>query len=301
VIPVLVGATAAGKSSFAHQYAYENGLQIINADSLSFYQGMDIGTAKPSLAERKEVVYHLIDCARADQPMSAGSFVKEVNRILKEQKRVLIVGGSHFYIQALTYGMWDAPEVSLDVKNQVRSLPFSEVKEKVLFLDPQIDISVTDEYRFRRALEMMLSTSLSLTQIKNAHPYCFDERFCLIGIFRDEADLHVRIQKRTRQMLEQGLILEVQMLLGQYPEDLRSFQSIGYKQVMAYLKQQHPKGRKPVLTLEDLEQEISLATRQLVKSQQDWLKKWQRQGVLQSFFFDQDQSCLKTYLDHLFG
>jgi tRNA dimethylallyltransferase len=309
---VVVGPTAVGKSGYVHTWAKglcERGLpcEIINADSLSFYTGMDIGTAKPSRQMRAELPYHLIDCSSPDHVLNAGDFVKRVEAILNQKPGVqfVVVGGSHFYVQALVRGMWDVKPVSSEITERVDAMTSEELQEAVLQLDPAFAVNFADQYRVKRALGLMLSEGKPYSQIQEKRP--LNPRFRLLGLVRTKHDLANRVQVRTEAMLgldapdaglcqpeafteslldrqAGGIIEETQRLIATYGWDLRPLYSVGYKQVVAFLQQIKAEGLENGKMLQtrrlELAGQINFATQRLIKSQLTWLRGWERIHVL---------------------
>jgi tRNA dimethylallyltransferase len=301
--PILAGPTAAGKTQFALEVASELNLEIINADSLNVYRGFNIGTAKPSTSERASVPHHLIDIRDPLEKFTAADFVREVHALCSS-RRALIVGGTHFYLKALCLGLWDAPPTQPEYRNSLMSVETSELFEKLLKRDPDQALKVgrQDRYRIIRALEILEFSdkipSLLESQAKSkALEQGPDPRFALFWIDRDNTELNERIALRTRQMIEQGLIDETRELLARFP-GARALHSVGYRQVAAHLSGTPPPGRKLRPGIEGLEDEIRLATRQLVKAQRTFLRSL---SFAERFLFDADRPKLRQKIERCMG
>lgn len=279
---ILTGPTAVGKTDLSleivHQLQKQHQIEaeIINADSMLVYRGMDIGTAKPSLQERRGIPHHLIDIRDPNDTYSAGDFYRDVHTTLEQLhtqgKRALIVGGTGFYLKALLYGIWDSPksDPSLRLKLEARETAdlYQELKERdPLALDK---ISAQDRYRIIRALEVMLMGGTPVSQLQKNQTTA-NPNFQLYWMERDKEVLQKRIQLRTQQMLAAGWIQEVESLLLNF-KGAKALDAVGYRQIIEYLEKRMPTSRVIRPGILGLEDEICLATRQLVKRQRTWVK-----------------------------
>lgn len=279
-VGILAGMTAAGKSALAMGLAQAHGeIEIINADSLNVYRGMNIGTAKPQASDLRAVPHHLIDVRDPGDDYNAGDFRRDALRAIEDierrGRRALIVGGTGFYLEALIFGMWEDSGVVRDpeIRRQLEALTDEQLFERLRALDEPAatQISPGDRYRLIRSLELAAHSGLTPSQHRAAHPKIPDPRFRLWVIDRSTEELTTRIQERTREMLKQGFVEEVEILSQRYPA-ARALQSVGYHQVANYLRGRAPEGRKPPEEIEGLISEIELATRQLVKKQRTWFR-----------------------------
>lgn len=278
-IIILTGPTASGKTAHSIDLAKQSPVpvEIINADSMLVYRGMDIGTAKPTLEERAGVPHHLIDIRNPDEPFAAGDFIRAANAAISEIQtrghRPLIVGGTGFYLKALLFGMWEGPKASIELRARLQEISNAELFEKLRVRDPSSAnrIGPADRYRLIRATEIIELTGQTPTDLQKKMPNEPDPRFMLWILDRTVEQLELKIRERTRTMLTAGWLDEVKALMKQFPE-ARSLQSVGYAQVRDYLLGKVPEGRKLKPGLEGLEDEVVLATRQLVKSQLTWFK-----------------------------
>lgn len=305
-VALLTGTTASGKTALAIQWASSNFLQtpieIINADSLLVYRGMDIGTAKPTPSELNLVPHHLINIRNPDEPFTAGDFYRAVEETLTDidarGKRAIIVGGTGFYLKTLLYGLWDAPPANPELRQKLDLLSSQDLFEKLEKQDPLTAqrISAHDRYRLIRALEMMTLTGKKVSELENSSRKQADPRFELLVIDRNNDELFERISQRTQEMLKNGLIDEVQKIQSQYPQ-ARSLSAVGYAQVCDYLAQRTPPGRKIKPGLPGLQDEIELATRQLVKRQRTWFR---GQPTADHFILDSDLEKLTLRLQMIY-
>ena len=174
IIGVITGPTATGKTALALEFAGQhNGrIEIINADSLLVYRGMDIGTAKPTPAERSQVRHHLIDIRDPDERYTAGDFIRDATTAAQEiaarGNRALVVGGTGFYIKALCKGMWQAPKSDPAIRAELESRPLTDLYSELTTKDPlsPAQIGPNDRYRVIRALELVALTGRELAGLR---------------------------------------------------------------------------------------------------------------------------------------
>jgi tRNA dimethylallyltransferase len=295
-IAVLSGPTASGKTGLAIQLARaarERGvtIEIVNADSLLVYRGMDIGTAKPSFEERAGIAHHLIDIREPDEPYSAGDFVRDAEEAFAEitarGAHPLVVGGSGFYLKALLRGLWEGerpdPALRDAIRDELEGQSNAELLEALRARDPVFAARTqpTDRYRLLRANELLrLGGGLPSVLEAQAAERPADPRFELWILDRPNEELERRIALRTREMIANGLLDEVARVQARAPS-ARCLASVGYAQALAFLDGRRPAGRKPKPGLPGLEEEIRLATRQLVKRQRTWFR-----GQTEGSWFD---------------
>lgn len=303
-IGILTGPTATGKTSLALELSARAGdMEIINADSMLVYRGMDIGTAKPTPGERAGTPHHLIDIRDPDESFTAGDFVSSTNAAIEEirsrGRKPLIVGGTGFYLKALLHGLWEAPRASPELRKELERKSNRELYEELEKWDSAAAGRITpaDRYRLIRALEIIRETGKTPTELQASQPAEPDPRFRLWVIDRDNEILHQRILERTRLMLEGGLIEEVERIRARYPE-ARSLAAVGYAQVSDYLDRKTPAGRKMRPGLPGLQDEIELATRQLVKRQRTWFR---AQRGAKNFHLDADRPALEKEFLEIYG
>ncbi len=240
-ILVLVGPTAVGKSSLAMRLAPELNAEIVSADSMQIYRGMDIGTGKPTADERRRVAHHLVDCVEPDEPFHAVRFQKEADRAIEDiharGKLPMVVGGTGLYIKALLHGLFEDPGADTFKKwdeklRHYRSLG-DNAYESLAALDPEAAgrIHPKDEARARRALEVFLRTGRSITVLQERHRFQ-EERYeaLTLGLTMDRQRLFDRIHRRIDRMVRAGLLEEVRSLLARgCSPDLPAMRSLGYR------------------------------------------------------------------------
>ena len=271
---VMLGPTAVGKTEIALQLAERLGAEIVSADSRLFYRGMDIGTAKPSLAERQRVPHHLIDVAAPDQIWGLALFQERACQAIAEihqrGRLPLLIGGSGQYVRAVTEG-WSPPAVQPDPRLRAVLEAWAveigkdglHARLAVLDEPAAAAIDLRNLRRTVRALEVILSTGqrFSAQREKHSSPY----RLLQIGLQRPRPELYARIDARIDAMLAQGLVAEVRVLLEQgYSPQLPTLSAIGYGEISAYLQGE--------MTLEEASVQMKRATRTLVRRQANWFK-----------------------------
>ena len=285
-ILVITGPTATGKTTTAIKLAQEfnktNGhtqIEIINADSVLVFKEFNIGSAKPTEAEKEGIPHHLINICDPLDDFSAGIFVEKVDTAISDictrGMRPLIVGGSGFYLKALLHGLWDVPRANKAYRLELEQKTNDELKNQLALADPDAlnTIHINDRYRLIRALEMIHGSNKSLTEIKNEHKNTVVSKynFHLWILDRENADLLERIKIRAKLMLDSGLVNETETLFKKYP-GAKILNSVGYKEVMQHILGHKPEGRKIAPGTQGLIDEIILATKHLVKKQRTWFK-----------------------------
>jgi tRNA dimethylallyltransferase len=272
---VLTGCTAVGKTAAALRWAEAHGAEIVSCDSQLFYRGMDLGTAKPSAAERARVPHHLIDGLAVDEPMDIARYVRLARRavddILGRGRAVLVVGGSGFYLKAFFGPVTDDVDVSAELRAEIAALTPAGALAELRRLNPGGlgTLDSANPRRVVRALERCRASGLTLAVLAErfaALPAPFgDCTVSLTRLDRTPADLDRRIEARVQAMLAAGLVDEVRRLraagLERNPSAARA---IGYREVLALLDGQLPEAA--------LAGTIARDTRALVKKQRTWFR-----------------------------
>lgn len=278
LIVAIIGPTASGKTTFAIELAKRIGGEIIGMDSTTVYRGFDVGSSKPSKAEREMVPHHLIDVLDPDENFSAGRFrdlaEAAISDIQSRNKIPLLVGGTYFYLRALQHGMYPLPEIPSEITESIEREFFEEdqvnttkMHAALASIDPVAakNIHPNDKYRMVRALSIFRATkqlpsSLQPTPVSEQSKDRYWLKYA-IGISRHT--LGQAIANRTGQMLEQGLVNETRAIAEKYP-NAKALHSIGYHEAMEFLNRR--------LTEKQLRVEIIEKTRQLAKRQVNWLR-----------------------------
>lgn len=274
---IILGPTAVGKSELALEFAQKFSFEIINADSMQLYRGMDIGSAKPSLKERSLVTHHLIDIKDPDEEFSAAQFKNEARNIIfsltQEGKWALVVGGTGFYLKALTKGLFPAPSADLQLRRKLREKGETKGKwylyQELEKVDPEAasKIHPNDDFRIIRALEVFYLTGKPISQQQKKHQFKHSPFIVLkIGLMRDRKEIYHRIEQRVDKMIKSGLVEEVKQLSKRgYPLTIKPFQSLGYKQILNYLQGD--------LSLDEAVSLIKRNTKRYAKRQLTWFRK----------------------------
>ncbi len=270
----IVGPTAIGKSKLAMRLARAFNGEIISADSRQIYRFMDIGTAKPSPEELSLVPHHLINIINPDEDFSLAQYqrlaYRAINDIQKRGKLAVLVGGSGQYVWSILEG-WGVPEVPPDPEfRQSLAEKASREGEGNLYqelrkVDPDSarDIDPNNVRRVIRALEVYQSTSIPFSRLKSKQKPPFEAM--IIGLTTDRTELYHRIDSRVDDMIEQGLVAEVDRLLNMgYGLKLPAMSSIGYKQIGAFLN-----GGLPLAAAI---QQIKFETHRFVRHQYAWFQ-----------------------------
>jgi len=272
----IVGPTATGKSSLALKLALRFKGEIISADSVQVYRGLDIGSAKPSPEERRQVPHHLIDILDPDQEYSAALFRRQADEIIHELSQrktpIFVVGGTGLYLKVLSRGLFRGPggdsRLRTDLYRKAQLHGSEALHRELEELDPETasQIHPHDTFRIIRALEVYALTQRPISHFRKEHgfrenPY----RVLKVGLQLDREELYRRIEQRVDEMMERGWLEEVKSLLDRgYSSSLRSLQSLGYRSIVSYLSGDG-----------DLEKTVSLIkrdTRRYAKRQMTWFK-----------------------------
>jgi tRNA dimethylallyltransferase len=245
-ILIIAGPTAVGKTDVSILLAQKQGAEIVSADSMQIYRGMDIGTAKPTLEQRRIVYHHLIDVVDPAQPYSVGDYLRDarsaIDAILESGGTPIVVGGTGLYIRALMRGLFHGPPADLDLREKLlrKEVDFGEgaLYADLVRLDPEAAIKIhpNDLRRTVRALEVFHLKKRKMSSLQEEHG--FRERlheFRLVFLVRSRSELYSRIESRVDRMIAEGLENEVKMLmLKGYSGNLGSMQAIGYQHFINY-------------------------------------------------------------------
>ncbi len=246
----IVGPTASGKSALAMRLAAERRAEIVSCDSLQVYRGLDIGSAKPTGAERALVPHHLVDLVDPDQPFSAADYARlaaEALTGIRERGRLaVVVGGTGLYLRALLQGLFEGPSRDPELRLRLEAMATRRGSAALHRLLRRVDpmaacrIAPRDRVRVIRALEVFRLTGQPLTahhQRAGSGLAGFTVR--VLGLAPGRAELLARVERRTEEMWRRGLLEEVRGLLAKgYATSLRPLQAIGYRQAVAVLQGQ---------------------------------------------------------------
>ncbi len=276
-VRAIVGPTASGKSELALRLAEAFHGEIVNADALQVYRGLNIGTAKPSAADLSKVRHHLVDLLAPCEPFSAGEFSRLAREaildIQQRGKTAIIVGGSGLYYRALFRGLSPVPpgdfEVRLRLRQRLEEEGLGVLRDELLRLDPvtAAKLPQNDTQRTLRALEVALVSDRPLSDWIADSPFGEQRLSGLsIGLTLPRAILYDRIERRIRCMMAAGWVDEVKTLLAAgFSPSTPAFQAIGYRQLVRHLLDGW--------NLEEAVGDIVRATRRFAKRQLTWFRK----------------------------
>jgi tRNA dimethylallyltransferase len=270
---VILGPTAAGKSAVAHEVALVRSGEIVSADAFAVYRGLDIGTAKPTPKERREVRYHMLDVVSPSETFSAGRWARDARRIIEDiaarGKLPIVCGGSGFYIEALLEGLPEGDARSPDLRaalarwgagNRPVARRFLEVNDP----ESAARIAPGNLRYILRAIEILLSTGVpASSRRRDGGEWAARWRLVKVGVRPSREDLYARIASRVRRMLDAGWDAEVRQLLAAgISTEADGFRAIGYREVAEWVT--------GLSSREETEEKIVAATRALAKRQRTW-------------------------------
>ena len=279
IMIILTGPTAVGKTELSIRLAKEIGGEIISADSMQVYRGMDIGTAKITKDEMQGVRHHLIDCLNPDEEFNVAVFQKMAKEaaldIISRRKVPILAGGTAFYIQALLYGIdFNEEEHDDSYRNSMYEIGiYEEGKKQLHAMLCEVDAEYADTVHYNnmkrvvRALEYHHFTGRKFSEYNEEQRQREAEYdFCYFVLNDERSHLYERINKRVDIMMENGLLEEVKALKEKgYADNLVSMQGVGYKEIIGYLN--------GTISLEESVDLIKKNTRHFAKRQLTWFRK----------------------------
>ena len=297
---LLMGPTASGKTALSVAMAQAMNAEIISVDSALVFKAMDIGTAKPTEAERGGIVHHLMDILDPSEAFSTGQFRNRALELMADitarGKLPILVGGTMLYFSALTQGLAQLPEADPEIRQrldqQLQEIGKQAMHERLAAVDPvaAARIHMNDPQRVQRALEVYEISGKPLTSFFQADegedlPYAYTK---IIIEPKQRHSLHDKIAERFKLMLAQGLIDEVEALRQRddLDESMPSIRCVGYRQVWSYLQGEYD--------FAEMQEKGIAATRQLAKRQLTWLRKEQPDLRL----FSEDGDLLAQVLNY---
>lgn len=261
----LLGSSGSGKSALAHEIALQEGCEIFSLDSLSIYKHINIASAKPTILERSEVCYHALDVLEPNEPSNAMIFKSLLESAIcnTQAKALLIVGGSSFFLKSIIGGLSPMPALNTHLE-WVKSLGgLSEQYAYLCDIDESYAcvLKPTDKYRIQKALALFKATNTSPSKYFATHPKIpFERPIEILCLEREREELRSRIAKRTKQMIELGIIEETESLLQHYGSSFPASRAIGTKECIEFLQ-----GK--IESKQILEEQIFFHTCQLAKRQ----------------------------------
>lgn len=265
------GPTATGKTGLSLALADRFAIAILSADSRLVYRELDIGTAKPTPQERSQAPHYLIDMRDPTDPMTVAEYQQEAQALIKqlhdiEERLPCLVGGTGLYISAVVDGLQIPPVAPQpELRSQLIHLGQAQCHTMLRQVDPEASdrIHPNDSARTIRALEVAYVTGRPLSALQGHHPPHYPVLY--LGLDCEPDALHQRIEKRTAQMLEDGLIQEVESLCQRYGTDLPLLKTLGYAEIVAYLKGDYSRLEAAAAIVKN--------TRQFAKRQRTWFRK----------------------------
>jgi tRNA dimethylallyltransferase len=272
----IVGPTAVGKTAISIQLAQRLNAEIVSLDSRQIYRQMDIGTAKPTIAQQQAVRHHLIDCVNIDEPFTAADYQRLADLALAEidrqRKRGLIVGGAGLYFRALLDGLFEGPSADAAIRTRLQQEAKEHgatvLHERLRNCDPiSADrIHPNNLVRVIRALEVYELTGEPISALQRQWATSEPRYpFRAFGLNMRRETLYRRIESRADQMIAEGLIEEVKKIIDAgYSRDCTAMQSFGYKEIVDYLDGKHSRDEAIALLKQN--------TRRFAKRQLTWFR-----------------------------
>ena len=259
---IISGPTSSGKSSLAFEIAKMTNSVIISADAMTVFKNLNIGTAKPSLWERQEIIHYGIDCCDPDENFNISEFCDLVIHTMLHHQRVIIVGGTHYYISALLQPLAPLPERNMEIRNKIRL--FENPHEYLSRIDSvtAMRLHPNDYVRIERAIEVYMITGEPLSELLKKTPTkpLIDAKLMIL----ENSNLRQRIRHRIGVMMSQGYLQEAEMIFQNYSGDEKPFQSFSYFPLLQYLHKE--------ISLEDALWNIEKGTWTLARKQRTWIK-----------------------------
>ncbi|MBM3844981.1 MAG: tRNA (adenosine(37)-N6)-dimethylallyltransferase MiaA [Verrucomicrobia bacterium] len=270
----IVGPTASGKSAIAMELARRVGAEIISVDSMQVYQGMDIGTSKPTAQDRRDVPHHLLDVCEVRVGFDAARFcvlAKEaMEGIRARNRRAIFCGGSGLYFKAWLEGLGEAPPADPGLRQALETIPDSELVAELRAKDPlaAASMDLLNRRRVLRAVEVIRLTGKPFSSLRadwGKRDVPPEESPSIICLHREREDLRERMDRRIDEMVRAGWVEETRGLMSQgLMDNPVALQAIGYRQFVGYLQEGGD--------LSTVIEEIRLRTRRYAKRQQTWFR-----------------------------
>ncbi len=296
-VVLLLGPTASGKSALAMQLAQLRDLEIVSIDSAQVYRGLDIGSAKPSAADRARVVHHLVDVRDPAQTYSAAEFLHDASAAIEDIGRrgrlPLVVGGTMMYARVLRQGLARLPSADPAIRGRLEDEAarhgWPALHARLQAIDPTTArrLAPADRQRISRALEVFELSGQRLSELLQ-QPAPSGRRLRTVALMpTDRAELHRRIEQRFEAMLEEGFLEEVRALRarGDLGTHMPALRSVGYRQAWEHLEQG--------TTLAAFRGAAIAATRQLAKRQMTWLRSMSDATRIDPFSADATQQMAR--------
>ncbi len=272
---VLAGATATGKTDIAIDIASEVGGEIVGADSVQVYRGLDIGSGKPTRAELRGVRHHMIDIVDPDEPIDAVRYAELADRAIADVaargRLPIVVGGTGLWLRALLRGLVDVPKVDPDVRARLEREAerdgVATLHARLCAVDPRgaSAIHPHDRVRIVRALEVYEQTGEPLGELRARHALGAPRYGGMALVLDRPIDaLESRIESRVRRMIDAGWATEVRSLVSRWGSEIRGLHAVGYEEMLG-----HVTGGPP---MDETERRIIKATRAYARRQRNWFR-----------------------------
>jgi len=277
LLVIVLGPTASGKTALSLAIAERFRGEIVNCDSVAMYRGFDIGTAKPTAAERARAPHHLIDCVEPLSYMTAGEYARQARQVIEEIKArgnlPIVVGGTGLYLRALVEGLFPGPQRSEKLRGRLRERASSRGSGYLHRILSRLDrpaaekIHANDVPKLVRAIEVCLASRHKMTELwqQQGRDPLRGFRILRLGLDPDRQALYDRINRRAQKIFEAGLVEEARRLLEKYGEAAGPLSSLGYKQAVQLLSRE--------LTREQAVQAAQQSHRNYAKRQMTWFRR----------------------------
>ena len=275
---LVLGPTAGGKTALSVELALRvpGGGECVSADSMQVYRGMDIGTAKPSIDERRGVPHHLLDVADPHGgPFTVADWVEgaqsAIAAIHARGRHAIVVGGTNLYVKSLAEGMFEGPAGDPEIRARLEALPTEMLRGDLEHHDPVAAsrIHFNDRRRTIRALEVWMITGRRISELQQQWsdaPRALPAGMHVVGLEWPVDLINQRINQRVHAMVEAGLEQEVMRLLAKGSLNRQAIEAVGYREVLRHFAHE--------LSIEEAEEEIKVRTRQYARQQRTWLRRF---------------------------
>ena len=296
ILVVIAGPTASGKSHLALRLAEQLAGEIVSCDSVAVYREMDLGTSKPTAADRALVPHHLLDIAFPDEPVTAGLYSRlargSIAGIVARGRLPIVAGGTGLYLRALLDGLFPAPPIDPTLRTRLRARSSSSLHRLLHRFDPAAAARIhpNDTPKLIRALELTLTARRPLTQQwQQPRDPLTGYRILRLGLAPPRPALYDRINTRAQAMFDRGLTAETSRLVDRYGWDCRPLASLGYADAVRVLRGEIPESQAVAHTAQ--------AHRNYAKRQLTWFRREPHVHWLESF--GDEPATLAAALDHL--
>ncbi|HEV3305152.1 MAG TPA: tRNA (adenosine(37)-N6)-dimethylallyltransferase MiaA [Candidatus Sulfotelmatobacter sp.] len=300
LLVVVLGPTASGKTVLSIALAERFNGEIVNCDSVAMYREFDIGTAKPTAAERVRVPHHLVDYVAPTHYVTAGEYARQARQVLEEIKArghlPIVVGGTGLYLRALLEGLFPGPQRSEELRERLRERDASRGSNYLHRILSRLDrtaaekIHANDIPKIIRAIEICLGSRKKMTELlQQGRDALRGFRILRLGLDPDRQALYERINRRAQKMFEAGLVEETKGLLEKYGDAAGPLSSLGYRQAVQFLRGE--------LTREQAIHAAQQAHRNYAKRQMTWFRREPDVSWLRGFGDDaeiQDEAVVRT-------